>query len=94
VTAVDAPAQDAWDNLPPHLREALREALEGLQDAYLDLSHPMSPALQAVWDVTEEIEAYTLAREKGEIVSAFGNEDSDSFVQQCNTDTQHQRKEA
>lgn len=93
MTTTDGPALDAWDNLPPHLREELRGALEALSEAYLDLSHPMSPALQAVWDIAEEIEAYTLAQEKGEIVSPFGNEHSDSSVEECNTDTQPQGKE-
>ena len=59
--ASDGPARDPWDNLPPHLREALREALEGLRDAFEDHVHPFSPALQAVWDVTDQIEAFLLA---------------------------------
>ena len=53
-----------WDNLPPHLSEALRSALEGLSEAFLDLSHPLSPQLQALWDVSDQIEAYVLARER------------------------------
>ena len=57
----DGPALDEWANLPPHLREALREALEGLRDAFLDTAHPFSPALQAVWDVTDQIEQWILA---------------------------------
>lgn len=60
----DGPTDSVWDNLPPHLQEALREALEGLSGAYLDINHPLSPQLQAVWDVTDQIEAYALAREK------------------------------
>ena len=71
-TPADGPALAEWDNLPPHLQEALREALEGLRDAFLDTTHPFSPALQAVWDVADQIEAYTLAQEED---SAFGNTD-------------------
>lgn len=52
-----------WDNLPPHLSQALREAMEGLSDAYLDTSHPLSPQLQALWDVTDQIEEWTLGQE-------------------------------
>lgn len=60
----DGSALDVWDNLPPHLQEALREALEGLSEAFEDVSHPLSSHLQRLWDVTDEIEAYILAREK------------------------------
>lgn len=61
MTPVEGSEVVGWDNLPPHLRKALREALEGLQDAYLDMSHPLSPAMQALWDVQDQIEAYVLA---------------------------------
>jgi hypothetical protein len=60
----DGLAADVWDNLPPHLSEALREALEGLREAFLDTSHPFSPALRAVWDVTDQIEEWILASER------------------------------
>jgi hypothetical protein len=63
---VEATDQDGWDNLPPHLSEALREAMEGLSDAYLDVSHPLSPQLQALWDVTDQIEAWLLAQHEPE----------------------------
>lgn len=63
---MDASSQDVWDNLPPYLREALTEALEGLSDAFGDLAHPLSPQLQRLWDVADQIEAYSLR------VSAFG----------------------
>lgn len=63
MSAAEAYNTPEWTNLPPQLREALRQALEGLSEAYLDLSHPMSTALQAVWDVTDQIEAYVLAQE-------------------------------
>ncbi len=59
----DGSARDVWDNLPPYLREELTEALEGLSDAFGDLAHPLSPQLQALWDVADRIEAYTLARD-------------------------------
>lgn len=60
----DGPALDGWDNLPPHLREALRGAMEGLSGAIVDLSSPLDPALRAVWDVTDQIEEWLLARER------------------------------
>ena len=60
----DGPALDVWDNLPPHLQEALRGALKGLSGAFEDHTHPFSPALQALWDVTDQIEAYALAKEQ------------------------------
>lgn len=69
MSASDGSAQDGWDNLPPHLREALSGAMEGLQEAYLDLSAPLSPALQAIWDVCDQIEEWFLAQHKE--VSAF-----------------------
>lgn len=62
--AAGAPEWSGWANLPPHLSEALREAMEGLSEAYLDVSHPLSPQLQALWDVTDQIEAWALAREE------------------------------
>jgi hypothetical protein len=61
---VDGSALDGWDNLPPHLSEALREAMEGLSGAYLDVMHPLSPQLQAVWDVTDQIEEWILSQER------------------------------
>lgn len=63
MSASDGSALAEWDNLPPHLSEALREAMEGLSEAYLDASHPLSPQLQALWDVTDQIEAWILAKE-------------------------------
>lgn len=69
MSPVGGPALEGWDHLPPHLREALTGALEGLSGAYLDLSHPMSPAMQTVWDVCDQIEEWILAQH-GE-VSAF-----------------------
>lgn len=63
MSVIDGPALDEWDNLPPHLSKALREALDGLSEAFQDLSLPMSPQLQALWDVADQIEAWVLARE-------------------------------
>jgi hypothetical protein len=60
---VEASDWDGWDNLPPHLSEALRTAMEGLSEAYLDVSHPLSSQLQALWDVADQIEAWVLAQE-------------------------------
>lgn len=62
-SAAEASEWDGWDNLPPHLSKALREAMEGLSEAFVDASHPMSPQLQALWDVTDQIERWTLAME-------------------------------
>jgi hypothetical protein len=53
-----------WDNLPPHLSAALHEAMSALNDAFLDVNHPLSPQLQAVWDVTDQIEEWILSRER------------------------------
>lgn len=38
--------------------------MDGLSEAFTDLSRPMSPQLQALWDVTDQIEAWFLAMEK------------------------------
>ena len=63
-----------WGNLPPHLSQSLRAAMEGLSEAFLDLSHPMSPQLQAMWDVADQIEEWLLATERGSEESFSGRE--------------------
>ena len=59
----DGSALGEWDNLPPHLSEALRDAMEGLSEAFVDVNRPLSPQLQALWDVTDQIERWTVAME-------------------------------
>lgn len=63
-----------WGNLPPHLSQSLRDAMQGLSEAFLDLSHPMSPQLQAMWDVADQIEEWLLATERGSEESFSGRE--------------------
>lgn len=53
-----------WGNLPPHLSQALTEALEGLREAYLDVNHPMIPQMQALWAVADEIERELLSEHR------------------------------
>lgn len=50
-------------NLPPHLSQALQEALAGLSEAYLDTTHPLQPQLVALWEVEDQIERWILSRE-------------------------------
>lgn len=69
MSAPDGSALDEWANLPPHLSQRLREAMEALSEAFSDVHHPLSPQLQELWDVTDEIEAWTLAQH--EEVSEF-----------------------
>lgn len=60
--ASDGSALSDWANLPPHLSERLRVAMEGLSEAFLDVHHPLSPQLQELWDVADEIEAWILSQ--------------------------------
>jgi len=63
-TPGDGSALNPWDQLPPHLQEALRGAMEGLSDAFGDVSHPLGPQLQRMWEVADQIEAYALSKEQ------------------------------
>lgn len=63
---VDGLADDKWDNLPPHLQSALSQALEGLSEASGDHSTSFNPAVQAMWDVMDQIEAYTLQKKSSD----------------------------
>lgn len=51
------------DQLPPHLSEALRVALEGLSDAFLTDPEDVDSALVRMTDVIDQIEEWLMARE-------------------------------
>lgn len=72
MTAARAARGEGWENLPPHLSQPLFEALDALNDAFEDADRPLSPQLQALWDVTDQIEEWILAMEHlKETVSDF-----------------------
>lgn len=63
MSAAEAADWSGWAVPPLDLQQALREALEALQQAFPDLPHPLGEEFHALWDAADRIEDWIVVME-------------------------------